>query len=294
MRILLVAGGGIGNVVMATPAVAALADMGCEVHVRLEAEARCAAELLRGWAALAGVCEDRCPGPERFDTVVHTVWSRPRGIHPDERSPGPVDLRLMHEAKANMLPVRALGYVGPMPPAHVEFDAPAEAHELAPGGYWALATGCKADAFWERKRWSPRGWRELARRLPGPAVFLGAEAESRPWMSDGARLFDLTGKTTLREAAGLIAGARAFVGIDNGLAHVAGAVGARAVVLFGATSEVKSRPLGPRVRVLSRDVGCRPCQMTGRWRECAEWRCMGFPPEVAAAAALETAPEAGP
>jgi hypothetical protein len=54
--------------------------------------------------------------------------------------------------------------------------------------------------------------------------------------------------------------------------------------MFGATSETKNRPLGPSVRVLTRDVECRPCQMTPKWERCAEWRCMGFEAEKVAAA----------
>ncbi|MHC4505928.1 MAG: hypothetical protein ACYTFI_21750, partial [Planctomycetota bacterium] len=117
---LLAAGGGIGNVVMATPAAAALAQLGSEVTMYLQPEAEPAAELLRGWDALEEVATGPPPAPDRFDLAMHTVWSRRRGIHPDERSPGRVDLRTMHEAEANVIPVRALGYAGPLPPAHVE------------------------------------------------------------------------------------------------------------------------------------------------------------------------------
>ena len=106
-------------------------------------------------------------------------------------------------------------------------------------------------------------------------------------MSRTRSRIDLCGKTTLREAAGLIARARGFVGIDTGLAHIAAAAGTPTLVLFGATSEIKNRPRGPRVKVLTRDLDCRPCQMTPRWDECTLWRCMGFDPgEVAREAAV--------
>ena len=52
--------------------------------------------------------------------------------------------------------------------------------------------------------------------------------------------------------------------------------------LFGATSEVKNRPLGGRVRLVTRDgLACRPCQGTPRWAACQEdWRCMDIPVET--------------
>jgi ADP-heptose:LPS heptosyltransferase len=285
MRVLLAAGGGIGNVIMATPAVAALARLGFDVTVYLQPETAAAAGLLEGWPELSGVLTEPPPDPSGFDLAVHTAWSRRRGLHPEERAPGEIDLRTMHEAEADLLPARALGYAGPLPPAHVECDE--SGVSLEPGSYCVLAPGCNPDAFWERKRWS--GWDELAGLLPGRSVFLGTASESRPWMDRGPHRIDLTGRTLLRQAAGWIAHSRGFVGIDNGLAHVAAALGVPTVALFGATSETKNRPLGPRVRVLTRDLDCRPCQMTPRWHECAEWRCMRFDPEQVAGAAFDLA-----
>jgi ADP-heptose:LPS heptosyltransferase len=102
-----------------------------------------------------------------------------------------------------------------------------------------------------------------------------------------------------RTAASVIAGAKAVVAIDNGLAHVAAALGAATIVLFGATSEIKNRPRGLmgsgrptsgasapglKVNVLTRDLDCRPCQMTDKWESCSEWKCMGFEAKEVAAA----------
>jgi hypothetical protein len=277
-------GGGVGNVVMATPAAAALASLGYAVTVYLQPEAACAEGLLLGWKPLRLVLAGPPPPPGSFDLAVHSLWSRSRGLHPDERVAAAVGPRGPHEAEANLAPVRALGCSGPLPPTHVEADEGPVC--LDPGSYWALAPGCNPHIFWERKRWS--GWSELAGLLPDPCVFLGTAAESRPWMSQGGDRIDLTGRTSLREAAGWIARSRGFVGIDNGLAHVAAALGVPTVVLFGATSETKNRPLGPRVRVLAGDLDCRPCQMTPRWHDCAEWRCMRFDPDEVARAAVET------
>ncbi len=189
-----------------------------------------------------------------------------------------------------MAPVRALGFAGPTPGAHLEHD-PGAPRAFGLGGrtYWALGTGCNPDPFWDRKRWG--GWGGLARELEDrgeECVFLGTARDSRPWMSGPGRL-DLAGRTTVKQAAGVIAGARGFVGIDCGLAHVAAALGVPTVVMFGATSEIKNRPLGPRVRVMTRDVDCRPCQMTPEWDACTSWRCMAFPPEEVAAAAASIA-----
>jgi ADP-heptose:LPS heptosyltransferase len=291
VRILVAAGGGIGNVVMATPAMAALRSMGYRVSAWLAPEAADAAGLLQEWDALDAVIAGPPPAPPDFDMVIHTVWSRGRGTHRRELSPGAVDLTTTHEAEANMIPVRALGFAGPTPPPHVEHGAHAPGRfGLEAGGYCVLAAGCNPDPFWERKRWG--GWDALASELTGrgePCVFLGAPRDARPWMRARGPV-DLTGRTTMKQAAGIIAGARCLIGIDCGLAHVAAALGVPTLVMFGATSEVKNRPLGPRVRVMTRDCLCRPCQMRPEWDGCTNWRCMAFDPaEVAEGAARTTA-----
>ena len=48
--------------------------------------------------------------------------------------------------------------------------------------------------------------------------------------------------------------AMAFVGNDSGAAHLAAAVGASGVVIFGPTDPVRWRPLGPgQIAILRRD-----------------------------------------
>ncbi|HEY6000915.1 MAG TPA: glycosyltransferase family 9 protein, partial [bacterium] len=54
---------------------------------------------------------------------------------------------------------------------------------------------------------------------------------------------------------------------DSGPAHIAAAVGAPVVALFGPTHEAFGfAPRGERVRVVSRDRPCRPCSVHGGTR----------------------------
>ena len=46
---------------------------------------------------------------------------------------------------------------------------------------------------------------------------------------------------------------------DSGLAHLAAAVGAPTVAIFGSTSSAWTAPLGPRVRIVQRAPVCSPC-----------------------------------
>lgn len=99
-----------------------------------------------------------------------------------------------------------------------------------------------------RKRWDPACFGEIIEwwigEVGGEAtVLLGPaeRAEAERWASGGARVVrDLS----LEEAAGLIADAQLFLGNDSGISHLAGAVGARGAVVFGATDPYRWAPLG--------------------------------------------------
>ena len=145
---------------------------------------------------------------------------------------------------------------------------------LCPGYGSARSTG------WDRKLW-PHG-EELIARLTErrvPVVIVGGadDASISPCRSVSVRVptvLDLRGRLTLRQAAGVLARAARVVTIDNGLAHVAAAAGAPVTALFGFTSPVKNRPMGPRVRVLTAGLDCQPCQMTPREHTCRQAECM--------------------
>ena len=93
---------------------------------------------------------------------------------------------------------------------------------------------------------------------------------------------DLSGRTDLRTLAAVMSASRAVVANDSGAMHLAGAVGAAVIAIFGATNERKTSPLqagdeAPAPRIVAADVRCRPCML----RECPiDHRCMkGITPE---------------
>lgn len=65
---------------------------------------------------------------------------------------------------------------------------------------------------------------------------------------------------TLREMVVKLASARHVYAMDSGPAHIAAALGVPVTVFFGPAEPDYVRPLGERVRIISRlDVPCRPC-----------------------------------
>ena len=73
------------------------------------------------------------------------------------------------------------------------------------------------------------------------------------------RITDLTGKTSLAEAAAIMSGARVVVSNDSGLMHLAAYIGTPVIGLFGSTSPVWTRPLGKRSIAMNVAEPCAPC-----------------------------------
>jgi ADP-heptose:LPS heptosyltransferase len=113
------------------------------------------------------------------------------------------------------------------------------------------------------KAWPPERYTALVRDLDRRAI---------PWICIGRdtalfpeRAEDLTGRTSLRETCALLSLCRCLVSGDSGPLHLAAAVGAPVLGLFGPTTrEWGFYPAGERDLVLERPLPCRPCSLHGR------------------------------
>ena len=93
--------------------------------------------------------------------------------------------------------------------------------------------------------------------LPAQPVFvLGPVEAERMGAKERCPLeggFPILTALPLSALAGVLAGARAFVGNDSGPAHLAAAVGAPTLAIFGPTRPGHFAPVGPHVRTLTAD-----------------------------------------
>lgn len=140
----------------------------------------------------------------------------------------------------------------------------ARAEDAAPGSHAPYAVLAPGAAYGPAKRWPLPRWialaRELAARGIEPLACGGAgEADACSALVAAAGGRSLAGRTSLTQQAALCAGAAVVVSNDSGMAHLAGAVGAATVVIFGSTSSAWTAPLGPRVHVVQRATVCSPC-----------------------------------
>ena len=108
-----------------------------------------------------------------------------------------------------------------------------------------------------RKNWSPERFTSLAGRLRRngwQVVTAIGPAEAECWPAERLELLAAAGPVWAQPAPELLAGALAcvacHVGNDSGPSHLAGAVGAPTVALFGPSRADHFAPVGPRVTVM--------------------------------------------
>ena len=133
------------------------------------------------------------------------------------------------------------------------------------------------------KRWPPQRFAALADRLieEGVAqVCLVGGPEDGPIaaaIKDGMRQepCDLTGQLTIGQLGALLEQGGLFVGHDTGAMHLAVAVAAPVVAIFGPSDPRMYGPYGENCVTIWHDVGCNPCLLHGCWdATCRRFRCI--------------------
>jgi ADP-heptose:LPS heptosyltransferase len=123
------------------------------------------------------------------------------------------------------------------------------------------------------KLWSTEAWIQLVRDLcqnslsvgllgAAPAVQRSAygSSDTEDAILAATELIDLRGRLTLPEVAGALQRARGCVVIDNGIMHLAAAVGTPTVALFGASPAELWVPQLPWLYVAQSPVACSLCR----------------------------------
>jgi heptosyltransferase-1 len=110
---------------------------------------------------------------------------------------------------------------------------------------------------WRTKLWPWRYYQEVVDALPGVRFAVIGEG---PWFPlFGDHVLDLRGQLSLPQLMAVLKEAAAVVSTDSGPSHLAAALGAPTLALFGATDWKKTRPIGPRVTLERYPAPCSPC-----------------------------------
>ena len=116
-------------------------------------------------------------------------------------------------------------------------------------------------------------------------VAVGTQKEyemfAAPLMQKHPQLINTAGRTDINQLCNILAGAQATVTHDSGIMHMANALGAPLIALYGPTDYTRTSPLGPASVVLRKELDCAPCMfgMGGRseaqiYEQCPRPACM--------------------
>ena len=117
------------------------------------------------------------------------------------------------------------------------------------------------------KAWPPERFAELADQLVseyGCQVLIGGSnqdidlAQQIRQMAKSSPIV-MAGRTTIKQFAAIAKKSALFVGSDSGAMHIASAVGAPVVALFGPSNPREWGPRGGSVEVLYKEIDCRIC-----------------------------------
>jgi heptosyltransferase-2 len=119
----------------------------------------------------------------------------------------------------------------------------------------------------EKRRWAVENFVEVAQHVEqhsGWRVILLGGQDEKDLADDfrralNGRQVDLIGRLSLRELAAVLQQSTVLVHNDSSPLHLAGAVGTPVLAIFGYQNKNLWGPLGPRDRVVRRDLPCSPC-----------------------------------
>jgi ADP-heptose:LPS heptosyltransferase len=276
-RTLVARAGALGDLLLLRPALAALDAAGHELHLLsppagiLLAEddsrvvagwldfddrglARCLADPRSAWPGRFPPCDSAFVVSNDADLSAALGRHIPHVLACDPRPPDGVHAADAYAAALGawaVAPLAAVPTFRPRPSAHEE-AAPLLAR--LPADFVAIHPGSGSS----RKNWPAASFAPLAEALSGglPWLLVEGPADAQP-VARLARVAGAvrSGPLSLSALAALLARAGVYVGNDSGVTHLAAAVGAMTVALFGPTEPAQWRPVGPNVRVVAAPGG---------------------------------------
>jgi heptosyltransferase-2 len=176
-------------------------------------------------------------------------------------------LNLVAETERRMLGRETVAHAEPDPTLDISDERKEQARKMlidaGAGSAGRTVVFVAGSANSPEKRWPAENFASLAVSLSNNfsanVVLLGSKDDKL--VSDqiaglcAAPLIDLTGSTSLGEAAAILSVADLVVSNDTGLAHVAPAVGTPTVVIFGPTNPTNTRPYSNLAEIIMGPAG---------------------------------------
>jgi ADP-heptose:LPS heptosyltransferase len=194
----------------------------------------------------------------------------------------------------------AAAFPGAAPPGPFRLDVPADARDAARAligshsRYVVVhASGGRAIKQWDIDRFAEASTR-IARALHAAVVLSGATGDAaitgqvRAALPADVPVVDLTGQPDLLVLAAVLENARLVLTGDTGPMHLAAAVRAPVVAVFGPSMPWRYGPFTTAHRVVRIDLPCAPCNMIRK----PPARCVGHTPDCLAGVTVEAVTEA--
>jgi hypothetical protein len=255
MKILFVLGGGLGNIIQATPSIKALSKNGFDIELLINCNTAKDLDIFK----IGNVKKIHTQHP---NTSYDYQLKGPFTQKIDSRFGKIINPRISYaqhnpEAYVYSDMLNQIGINENLEDAEISF----ESNNLY-NGYVGIYPGCKAN--WSMKRWDK--YDLLCSKFEKVVVF-GEEDDvfshgnpawiKRPFeWPNNVEFF----RSTLKETAGVMSGLDFFIGNDGGLSHLAAATGVCTFVLFGPSSNIKNKPFSSRCHDISLGLECSPCQ----------------------------------
>lgn len=200
--------------------------------------------------------------------------------------------RWQHNVRRNMSVLSALGL--PESPTDItlalsasnemEADTFLRENSIEPGDRYLIGMAPGSGIVEAHKRWPTKNFGRLARLLgesmpDAICIVIGSKEEMHlaSSISDsatGVKVIDATGATDVFTAAALLRRCSVAVTADNGLMHLAGAVGTGTVSIFGPSEPQISGPVWGNRAIFKANLGCAPCYRRGYVQGCGFPVCM--------------------
>ena len=285
MKILLCVSSGIGNVIMATPMISALHQMGAEIDVFGECNFSGGHHVLKHRKEIQNVY-DIMDDAGSYDAVLATVGgaklvNRLRNVK--RLAVTPCDYENMSEIENNMDLVRHLGWEGATPDCFAGYNPDLKLFKTKK--IIGLHNGHHPNPVWKRKSYPY--YEALVKKLSETeydVCLFGGEHDNEDWIEEGDFLSYIN-KLDILDTSALISQVDVFVGTDGALTHIAAALNVKTYAIWGGTSLLKNKP--PKAEIIRSEPNCPPCQKfspmgwekQGRWGDCTDWKCIQSSPD---------------
>ena len=278
---------GIGNLLMHTPAIQALASMDASKHVDfcLDSEwhdSRMVGieDIMSNWPLVNKIYHyPKEPIRHKYKLWFHTPHNEMSKAYEYFQRQGKIlEMRvdwkrtMLHETEYYMILARKLGYTGPTPLKFCPVAAGPILERVKDRPLVGICNGYFHTQSWDKKAWPY--FAELVQALHGrynaQIVKIGIEKELEGIRGD----IDYVGKLRFTETAKVISQLDLMISTDTSSMHVADALQVPCITMFGGTFVFKSGPLSKKSYVLVSPAKCRPCQSTDAFVECKDYACM--------------------